>query len=154
MPILPLSHPEPFAAVLGVMLHPREKDQAKAEALAFQYLGAPLKKFHRRGELPRSDLERIAESGRLLTDLDLKKRCYQATAAGQILKTYFGLYNTNPGLATLANAIKIAERVAGQHGKSGSRSSLQDCWSQYRSVAHLWGAWVLRDLRFMEKPEA
>ena len=155
MPILPLSHPEPFAAVLGVMLHPREKDQAKAEAFAFQYLGVPLEEFHRRGgELPRSDLKRIAESGRLLTDLDSEKRWYQATAAGQILKTYFGLCNTDPGLATLENAIKIAERVAGQHGKSGSRSSLQDCWSQYRSVAHLWGAWVLRDRRFMEKPEA
>ena len=65
MPILPLSHPEPFAAVLGVMLHPREKDQAKAEARAFQYLGVPLEKFHRRGgELPRSDLKRIAEGGR------------------------------------------------------------------------------------------
>ena len=153
MPILPLSHPEPFTAVLGVMLHPREEDQAKAEALAFQYLGAPLEKFHRRGgELPRSDLERLAESGRLLTDLDSEKRWYQATAAGQILKTYFGLCNTDPGLATLENVIKIAERVAGQHGKSGSRSSLRDCWSQYRSVAHLWGAWVLRDLRFMEKP--
>ena len=34
MPILPLSHTEPFAAVLGVMLHPREEDQAKAEAFA------------------------------------------------------------------------------------------------------------------------
>ena len=62
MPVLPLSHPEPFAAVLGVMLHPLEKDQAKAEAFASQYLAAPLKEFHRRGgELPYSDLKRIAE---------------------------------------------------------------------------------------------
>ena len=76
-----------------------------------------------------------------------------ATAAGQILKTYFGLYDTDPELATLTNVIKIAERVAGQHRVSGSRSNLHDCWSRYRSVAHLWGTWVLRDLRFMEKPE-
>ena len=153
MPILPLSHPEPFAAVLGVMLHPLEEDQAKAEAFASQYLAAPLKELHRRGgELPYSDLKRIAEgAGQPLTDLD--KRWYQATAAGQMLKTYFGLCNTDPGLATLTNVIKIAERVAGQHRKSGSRSNLHDCWSRYRSVAHLWGAWVLRDLRFMEKPE-
>ena len=118
MPILPLSHPEPFAAVLGVMLHPRKGDQAKAEAFASQYLGAPLEEFHRRGgELPRSDLKRIAEgAGQPLTDLD--KRWYQATAAGQILKTYFGLCNTDPGLATLENVIKIAERVASQHRKS------------------------------------
>ena len=153
MPILPLSHPEPFAAVLGVMLHPLEKDQAKAEAFTSQYLAAPLKEFHRRGgELPYSDLKRIAEgAGQPLTDLD--KRWYQATAAGQILKTYFGLCNTDPGLATLTNVIKIAEGVAGQHCESGSRSNLHDWWSRYRSVAHLWGAWVLRDPRFMEKTE-
>ena len=153
MPVLPLSHPEPFAAVLGVMLHPLEEDKAKAEAFASQYLAAPLKEFHRRGgELPYSDLRRIAEgAGQPLTDLE--NRWYQATAAGQILKTYFGLYNTDPELATLTNVIKIAERVAGQHRESGSRSNLHDCWSRYRSIAHLWGAWVLRDLRFMEKPE-
>ena len=52
MPILPLSHTEPFAAVLGVMLHPREKDQAKAEAFAFQYLGVHLRAPLRIGELP------------------------------------------------------------------------------------------------------
>ena len=87
MPVLPLSHPEPFAAVLGVMLHPLEEDKAKAEAFASQYLAAPLKEFHRRGgKLPYSDLKRIAEgAGQPLTDL--KKRWYQATAAGQILKT-------------------------------------------------------------------
>ena len=43
MPILPLSHPEPFAAVLGVMLHPLEEDQTKAEAFASQlYLSLSL----------------------------------------------------------------------------------------------------------------
>ncbi len=153
MPILPLSHPEPFAATLGVMLYPSKDDQPKAEAFTSQYLAAPLKEFHRLGgELPYADLKRIAEgAGQPLTDLE--KRWYQATAAGQILKTYFGLRNTAPGLATLTNAIKIVERVAGQHCKSGSRSNLHDCWSRYRSVAHLWGAWVLRDRRFMEKPE-
>ena len=153
MLILPLSHPEPFAAVLGVMLHPLEEEQPKARAYASQYLAAPLKAFHQRGgELPYADLKRIAEgAGQPLTDLE--KRWYQATAAGQILKTYFGLCNTAPGLATLTNVIKIVKRVAGQHCKSGSRSNLHDCWSRYRSVAHLWGAWVLRDRRFMEKPE-
>ena len=153
MPILPLSHPEPFAAVLGVMLHPLEEEQPKARAFASQYLADPLTAFHQRGgELPYADLKRIVEgAGQPLTDLD--KRWYQARATGQILKTYFGLCNTDPGLATLSNAIKICEQVAVEHGESGSRSNLHDCWSRYRSVAHLWGAWVLRDPRFMEKPE-
>ena len=153
MPILPLSHPESFAAVLGVMLHPLEEEQPKARAYASQYLAAPLKAFHQQGgELPYADLKRIVEgAGQPLTDLD--KRWYQATATGHILKTYFGLCNTDPGLATLTNVIKIVERVAGQHRVSGSRSNLHDCWSRYRSVAHLWGAWVLRDPRFMEKRE-
>ena len=107
MPVLPLSHTEPFAAVLGVMLHPLEEDQAKAEAFASQYLAAPLKEFHRRGgELPYSDLRRIAEgAGQPLTDLE--NRWYQATAAGQILKTYFGLFNTDPDWLRLPTQLKL-----------------------------------------------
>jgi hypothetical protein len=34
MPILPLDHPEPFAATLGVMLYPDEADTPKARAYA------------------------------------------------------------------------------------------------------------------------
>jgi hypothetical protein len=36
MPVLPLDHPEPFAAVLGVMLYPGtdEDDRRKARAFA------------------------------------------------------------------------------------------------------------------------
>ena len=60
MPILPLSHPEPFAAVLGVMLHPLEEDQPKARAFASQYLADPLTEFHQRGgELPYADLQYV-----------------------------------------------------------------------------------------------
>jgi hypothetical protein len=38
MPILPLDHPEPSAATLGVMLYPDEADALKARAYAAQFL--------------------------------------------------------------------------------------------------------------------
>jgi hypothetical protein len=51
MPILPLDAPEPFAAMLGVMLYPGtdESDQAKARAFAAQWLAEPLRRFDEAG---------------------------------------------------------------------------------------------------------
>jgi hypothetical protein len=48
MPILPLDHPEPRAATLGVMLYPGEDkaDQKCARAYAAQFLAEPLRLFH------------------------------------------------------------------------------------------------------------
>jgi hypothetical protein len=47
MPFLPLDHPEPFSATLGVMLYPAvdEADPPKARAYAAQYLAAAVKSF-------------------------------------------------------------------------------------------------------------
>ena len=49
MPILPLDHPEPFAATLGVMLYPEidEVDPPKARAFAAQWLASPSDSFMR-----------------------------------------------------------------------------------------------------------
>jgi len=47
MLILPLSHPEPFAATLGVMLYPGtdDADVRKARAFAAHYLAEPVRRF-------------------------------------------------------------------------------------------------------------
>jgi hypothetical protein len=153
MPILPLDYPEPFAATLGVMLYPgtEEADRPKARAYASQYLAEPIRRFHQAGgTLSYDALARIAtESGQPLTDLDA--RWWGGSATGEMFKTLFALANTDPGLASWSNAIKIAENTAARC--SGSRTSLWNARRTFLSVAHLWGAWCIRERRFAEYPE-
>ena len=54
MPILPLDHPEPFSATLGVMLYPAtdEADTLKARAYAAQVLAKPFRRFQEEGGDP------------------------------------------------------------------------------------------------------
>jgi len=51
MPILPLDHPDPLAATLGVMLYSGqdEDSQRGARAFAAQFLAEPLRLFHEAG---------------------------------------------------------------------------------------------------------
>ena len=62
MPNLPLDHPEPFAAILGVMLYPGagEGDRRRARAFAAQYLAEPIRQYQKAGGiLPYDTLMRI-----------------------------------------------------------------------------------------------
>jgi hypothetical protein len=51
MPVLPLDHPEPFVATLGVMLYPGLDDESRlnAKALASHWLGEPISKYFEAG---------------------------------------------------------------------------------------------------------
>lgn len=155
MPILPLDHPEPFAATLGTMLYPGEDtaDRHKARAFASQYLAEPLRQFHEEGQrLSYEALQQIAlDSGARLDDLD--KRWWAATAAGEMFKTYFALANTDPKLASWNKAVELANLVATRQRKSGVRSSLLAFRTQYLTVAHLWGVWSIREGKFPTRPE-
>jgi hypothetical protein len=155
MAILPLNHPEPFAATLGVMLYPGEDeaDRKRARAFAAQYLAEPLRRFHEAGEALRyEELSSIAsDSGARLDDLE--SRWWDATATGELFKTLFALFNTDPGLASWENAIRLAELTTARHRVPGSRSALWDARSRFLSVAHLWGAWCIREGRFASRPE-
>lgn len=76
MPILPLDHPEPFAATLGLMLYPAtdESDPPKARAYAAQLLLAdPIRRYLDAGHrLSQDTFERIAmDAGHPVTDLRL-----------------------------------------------------------------------------------
>ncbi len=57
MPILPLDHPEPYSATLGVMLYPDEADAPKARAYAAQYLARAFRHFHRLLDDPRRGIQ-------------------------------------------------------------------------------------------------
>ena len=154
MPVLPLDHPEPFAATLGVMLYPGDgRDRRKARAFAAQYLAEPLRQFHEAGG--RLDYEALlqitTDTGERLDDLD--KRWWGGSATGELFKALFILAKTEPSLASWSNAIKIVEIVANREKVSGTRSSLWKVRSQFITVAHLWGAWSIREREFTSKPE-
>ena len=98
MPILPLDHPEPFAATLGVMLYPAtdSADTARARAFASQMLAEPIRQFHEAGYILSYDtLERIAiDAGQPLIDLD--ERWEGGLATGDLFKTLYTLAKTIP----------------------------------------------------------
>ena len=156
MSVLPLDHPEPFVATLGVMLYPGvdEANRSKAATFAVQHLAEPIRRLHAAGGQLRHDdaIRLLSEGGQILSDL--KKRWWQGTAVGQMFKTFFALWNRDPELASWENATRIAERTAVQQRVPGSRSALLEARRRFRPVAHLWTAWCLREGKFLERPDA
>ena len=150
MPILPLDHPEPFAATLGVMLYPGidNDDPAKARAFASHYLATPIERYEEAGHKISRDvlLDIVRDGGQVLDDLD--NRWWGGTATGEVFKTIWALFNYDPVLATWNNAVKIAEKVTARAQTSGSRSALWEARQRFLSVAHLWAAWVIRGGKF------
>jgi hypothetical protein len=149
VPILPLDHPEPFAATLGVMLYPGtdKDDPAKARAFAAQWLAKPLQQFHKDGHrLPYDRLARLAEdAGRLLTDMEGRWR--GALATGDVFKALYILAKDHPSMASWEHAIHIYLSCAARAKTTGSRSGLWQEIRRFRTVAHLWAAWSIRDYK-------
>jgi hypothetical protein len=135
------------------MLYPGHDEDTKRRAFAAQYLAERIRIFHERGgTLPYNHLIRIAtDAGARLDDLDA--RWWEGTTIGQVFKTLFALFNTDPELATWEKAILIAQRVAAKEGASGSRSALWKARTHYLSVVHLWGAWAIREGTFAPSPD-
>lgn len=155
MPILPLDHPEPFSATLGTMLYPAmgETDPPKARAFAAQWLGEPLRRFHESDHrLTYDALMRImVDAGHPL--LDLNERWEGGLATGDLFKTLYLLAKNNAALASWENAVKIYEVSAKRVGSKGSRTILLQARDRFQSVAHLWGAWSIREGQFVQHPE-
>jgi hypothetical protein len=155
MPILPLDHPEPFAATLGVMLYPAtdSTDTATARAFASQMLAEPIRLLHEAGYvLSYETLERITtDAGQPL--IDLHERWEGGLATGDLFKTIYTLAKNDPALASWENAVKIYEICAKRVGSKGSRTTLLQKRDRFISVAHLWGAWSIREGRFSRHPE-
>lgn len=152
---LPLDHPEPFAATLGVMLYPGQDDDSEKEARAYaaQYLAEPLRSFHEDGHrLAYEDLTRIASDSGWPLD-DIKQRWWDGLSTGETFKVLFALAHTDPTLASWGNATKVVKAIAKKSKVHGSRSSLYDARSRYASVAHLWGAFCIREREFKPYPE-
>jgi hypothetical protein len=155
VPILPLDYPEPFAATLGVMLYPRtdNDDPSKARAFAARWLAIPLSRYHEAGHrLPYEALARIAE-GSSATLADLHERFWGGTATGELVKTLRALANSDPRCASWNNAVKVFCIIAKRRSAKGSRTDLLEAKRRFVSVAHLWGAWSIREGQFKLRPD-
>jgi hypothetical protein len=155
MPILPLDHPEPFAATLGVMLYPgaEEDERRKARAFASQWLAKPLQRFYEAGhQLSQEALCEIATgAGERLMDLDA--RWHGGLAMGDLFKALYTLAKNRPEFASWENTIRIYGVAARCARIRRSRSLLREDIRRFRSVAHLWAAWSIRDGKFGPRPE-
>ena len=156
MPILPLDHPEPFSATLGVMLYPAtdEADAVKARAYASQVLAKTFRRFQEEGgDPPFEALGRILlDAGQPLDDLE--ERWWGGRATGEVFKTLFLLANTDPPLASWKHAIQIVEETAKRNKVKGGRTKLLQARDRFLSVAHLWAARAIREGKSFQKPEA
>ena len=155
MPILPLDQPDAFSATLGVMLYPAADaaETRKARAFAARCLAKPIRNLHEAGGILSYDVfaEIAIDAGQSLTDL--KERWWGGMATGVALKTFFALANTYPALASWNNAIKITQSIAKSFKAKGARTDLWKAKHHFLSVAHLWGAWSIREGRFEWRPE-
>src|SRR5437868_3943960 len=100
MPVLPLDHPEPFAATLGVMLYPGTDEIERRKAGSFQafWLAEPIRRAAADNHRISADtlLHLALHAGELLDDLE--ERWQQGTETGELLKVIFALYHTDPAL--------------------------------------------------------
>lgn len=154
MPVLPLDFPDPFAATLGVMLYPGvdSKSRDRARSFASNLLGAgPLAEyFAAGGDLLKDALKQIALGGGGEVD-DRSKRWNEAAfSVGVPLKVLFALAHTEEKLVSWENAMLIVERTNPGPEYATSRASLTRFRREFLTVAHLWGAYALRDWQFIQ----
>jgi len=137
MPSLPTDRPEPFAAVLGIMLYPGtdQSDQRKALAFASQNLALPVRCLQEAGfQLPHASLQRIVmDAGTPLDDIDERWRL--GLEMGDLFKAICLLARDRPDIASWENAIRIYERCAVQTKARASRSKLWLTKRRFISVA-------------------
>jgi len=155
MPILPLDHPEPFAATLGVMLYPGTDELERRKAASFQtlWLPEPIRRATADGHHISAEtaFHLVMQAGERLHDLD--ERYWQAIATGEVLTALFALYNTDPALASWNHAVTLVERAASRVRARGSRTALWHARSRFLPVAHLWAAWCIRKETFETRTE-
>lgn len=142
MPILPIDHPEPFAATLGIMLYPSEKppDPQKADTFTGAYLVGPLKEFRRRGLDLRPEAEAIItpETGASIKDWPTRWR--HGIAAGEVYRRYISLAAQTPKFASLNRARELHELEHAYQVNLIQKNNLKIICRIFRPVMHLWAA--------------
>jgi hypothetical protein len=76
------------------------------------------------------------------------------TATGELVKTLFALAHSDARLVSWNNAFKVFRIIAPRGSAKGSRTELSEAKARFHSVAHLWGAWSIRQGQFELRPES
>jgi hypothetical protein len=169
VPKLPVFNDEPMASLLGVMRFPNDLEKAAAYASWCMAKGIKIKP---------NDAETIGIE-RILPILNGAARQAEwreesnrneiaGTAAGEVVKTLFALIGGDPNVASWKHAIDLTEAAAARdrHKSAGaaarsadtkqrqkapavSRATLRKYLLEFRPVLHLWGAWCIRERRWI-----
>jgi hypothetical protein len=150
MPILPLDHPQPLYATIGVMLYPAtdELDPPKARAFAAHTFAKLIRHLDESGFPPTYEalLRVVLDAGETP---DIAERWWGGSSVGEIFKILLILAETDARLTSWNNAIRYAKLIARRNGVKGSRGNLWEARRRFLRVAHLWGAWSFRERRFV-----
>ncbi len=152
MPTLPMNHPEPLAATLGVMHYPGAEgnDRAHAAAFAAQFVAAAVKS--QGGTIDDMTAARLfRDAGVPLGEWETRAR--EGQAVGEVVKVLLALWLRDQQYASWEKAMKIVREHAAPRTGGGSRSRLMELKGRYLAVAHLWAAWQLREGRFTTDTE-
>ncbi len=153
MPTLPLDHPDPLAATLGVMLYPGVTTEEREKAAAF-----PIKLLARAGafkpehagSLHDDQLRALIDSGGGADTPDAGDRFHYGSAVGLMVRFYHALAMSGDQRASWATAQTMVLRNTGRSAREGiSDSQLKQQRHRFMSVAHLWGAYAYRDFCFI-----
>ena len=155
MPELPLNSPQPLIATIGTMLYPGldEDDRRKAAAYAAHYRNPAYRAYLADGgKLTPEIATSLAENDALA--LDLKKRWLMGQAVGNLTKVLVGLILDQPELASWNHAIHVVSKQNSHNNIPASKAYLWAAKTQLLSVAHLWGAYCIREGQFVSRPES
>ncbi len=150
-PVLPISTGEGAlltsapAVVFGIMLWPRD-DQRRDQHLAYEYL-----KQSPGALKDQPGLAEAALSAPPLPELqrEMETQGARGFAAGTQLCAALGMYGSLGSARRGCEGDPERPGLAGQQvPRAASERTLRDCWSEFRPVAHLWGAVRLLRLRY------
>jgi hypothetical protein len=149
---LPVYHGDVCGSLLGAMLFP--SDRAKADSFCAHLATGPLQDYLREGYVLSSHrqipLFEAISRGISSREIETKKVCGQRV--GEVVKVLFALIYSHPKIASWEAAIWIVEDEWTGAGISVSRATLRAALSAMSAVLHLWGAFALRDYKFLTYP--
>lgn len=142
MPVLPLDHPEPFAAILGIMLYPGQGQEQRRNADTFTryYLAEPLAEYERKGHRLSPEQKPVVRPTPSQPPKDWVTVWRRGQAAGEVCRLYMSLAAQHHPVASINSARKIYERETREHPKAIRKNNLRIACRDFRPVMHLWAA--------------
>jgi hypothetical protein len=142
MPRLEFQYGDPNPEIWGAMLFPDlpEKRSAYVAHLRERYF---LDHFGSERPTLVYEVHRDFRAAKWLDPEEIKRRHKEGRIAGELLKLVFLISADDPAHASWRSAIRLLEREVDERDRT-----IRKAKEKYRSVVHLWAAWLLRDEKF------